>query len=144
MVCTVHTVSHTCQTHGMGGSQSTQPPSWVVTAMTGRVLCLKPAFGHRALQCVQKKNPGSGLDRCTTDSALWLRIEKSPYYDFVHFQTKLASTPPSLFKPITFGNYLRTYDMVSYMKWIDVTSKKKKGKEKKKEISIMPFHKWRR
>ena len=86
-----------------------------------------------------KKNPGSGLDRCTTDSALWLRIEKSPYYDFVHFQTKLASTPPSLFKPITFGNYLRTYDMVSYMKWIDVTPKKEKEKKRKRKCQSCHF-----
>ena len=35
----------------------------------------------------------------------------NPYYDFVCFQTKWASNPPSHTKPITFGNELQTYDM---------------------------------
>ena len=36
---------------------------------------------------------------------------ENPYYDFVRFQTKLAST---LSLPITFGNELRTNDMIPY------------------------------
>ena len=37
----------------------------------------------------------------------------SPCYDFVRFQTKWASTPPSHIKPITFGNELWTYDVTN-------------------------------
>ena len=36
----------------------------------------------------------------------------NPCHDFVRFQTKWVSTPPSHNKPITFGNELRTYDMI--------------------------------
>ena len=39
-----------------------------------------------------------------------------PYYDFVCFQTNGPQPPPAHIKPITFGNELRTYDMVPYLK----------------------------
>ena len=38
---------------------------------------------------------------------------KNPHYDFVRFQTKLASTPPIHdIKPIMFGKELRIYDTI--------------------------------
>ena len=57
----------------------------------------------------------SGFYRmCTHDSAIGaaIALQKSPYYDFAHFQTKFSSIPSLPYKTDAFGNELRTYDTI--------------------------------
>ena len=118
MHCRLPPTAGTCTCRFVG--QSTPP--WVKAngCLPGTGLCLKLRDAQwqiwvpqRHLQKKERNNKSvSGLERLFT---LWFchwrrdcAAKSPPHHDFVRFQT------PSLprFKPITFGNKLRTYDMI--------------------------------